>query len=55
MTHPIQNSQQISSLETWDIALQWVSANQKLIPNISNGSFMNEYKHFFAKNQQPLC
>ncbi len=49
MTHPTKNSQQTSSLETWDIALQWVSANQKLIRQIAS-----PYFRFMAGDNQDI-
>ncbi|MBU1245342.1 sigma-70 family RNA polymerase sigma factor [Myxococcota bacterium] len=37
MTHPmLQSNQQISSQETWNMALQWVSTHQKLIRQIAS-------------------
>jgi len=48
MTHPVlQSNQQISSQETWDMALQWVSANQKLIRQIASPYL----RHMTADNE----
>ena len=39
MTRSIQTNQQLSNSEIWSMALQWVSANQKLIRQISSPYF----------------
>lgn len=39
MTRPMQTNQPLSSREIWSMALQWVSANQKLIRQISSPYF----------------
>lgn len=39
MTCPMQCNQQLTSREIWSMALQWVSANQKLIRQISSPYF----------------
>lgn len=36
MTHHNQNSQQTGNRETWETAIQWVSANRKLIRQIAS-------------------